>query len=162
MSMIGNFVGVSDVQLARLMKEPARITGFLYDEDADGRKELDVDKAWHAIHFLLTGEAWTGDWPLGFIVVGGNEIGDDDVGYGPARGFTSGEVAEIDRALSGIDAPTLLSRWDSAAVRAAELYAVDPDALDDEADYVGSYYEQLRAFVHELASAGLAMIAYVN
>jgi len=54
----------------------------------------------HGIHFLLTGTAWEGDFPLAFIVRGGREVG--DVGYGPARIFTSDEVQAIANALRPI------------------------------------------------------------
>lgn len=161
MSMIGNFMAVTDLELRRLFVKPERVADFLYDENADARKEIDVDKAWHAIHFLLTGDAWGGALPLAFIVLG-NEIGDVDVGYGPARGFTSAQVKQIDEALRDIDAATLMSRWDARAVRAAEIYGVDPDNVEDETDYVGGYYESLREFVREAAAADCAIIVYVN
>jgi hypothetical protein len=51
------------------------------DEDIeDPHADLDVDKAWHGIHYLLTGTAWEGDPPLDFIVKGGSQVGDVDDG----------------------------------------------------------------------------------
>jgi hypothetical protein len=44
----------------------------------------EVDKAWHAIHFSLTGDPFEGRIPLNFLVTGGRSIG-EDLGYGPLR-----------------------------------------------------------------------------
>ena len=45
-------------------------------------EEIDLDKSWHGIHFLLTGAAWEGERPLNFLILGGEEVGDIDVGHG--------------------------------------------------------------------------------
>ena len=54
--------------------------------------ELWLDKAWHGIHFLLTGSAWEGDEPLNFLVTAGEPIEGTDSGYGEDRLFTSEQV----------------------------------------------------------------------
>jgi hypothetical protein len=102
MSIIGCFRRLPNRDLERLLAEPGLVTGYLYNADGEEAEdgfgsfaELDVDKAWHGIHFLLTGAAWGDNRPECFIVASGREIGDDDVGYGPARGFTSSEVKQI-------------------------------------------------------------------
>ena len=56
-------------------------------EDVDGRISFDVDKAWHAVHFTLTGDAWNVDGALGQIVLGGEPFG-EEIGYCPARWLT--------------------------------------------------------------------------
>jgi hypothetical protein len=86
MSLIGTFRRVSDARIEALLRDPDTITDSL-DDDADeddertAHAELDGDKAWHGIHFLLTGTAGEGTPPLDFIVRGGQEVGDIDVGY---------------------------------------------------------------------------------
>src|ERR1700733_10559446 len=125
MSMIGNFRRVSMHRIEALRADPTDITSVLYPEDEATQVGsdvlLDVDKAWHGIHFLLNGEAWEGTPPLDFIV-GGQAIGDIDVGYGPARGFSADEVAAIAAALHPITAETLRARFDPAAMMAADIY----------------------------------------
>jgi len=168
MSMIGNFVGASDEQIDALHRDPQTITGFLYGDAAAGLathdegRHLDIDKAWHAIHFLLAGKPWSGELPLGFIVSGGQPIGDVDVGYGPARSFTSAQVQEISAALSTISRADLMARWDADAFDEADIYGVDPDEAEREDAYVGENYESLVAFIRQLADDGLGMIVYVN
>jgi uncharacterized protein DUF1877 len=70
MSMIGNFRALPDLELQALFADPSRVEGLLYESLLGGvanGNELDVDKAWHGLHFLLTGSAWEGSFPLNFI-----------------------------------------------------------------------------------------------
>jgi hypothetical protein len=83
----------------------------------DPADELDVDKAWQGLHFLFTGDAWSGEPPLDFIGSGGTEVGEADVGYGPARAFTSAEVREISAALDDITRDELAPRFEPARGR---------------------------------------------
>src|SRR5262245_58137806 len=88
MSMIGNYLRLPEAELQRVLEKPEAITKLLYPENGSNPSpdlHLDTDKAWHITHFLLTGEAWGGAEPLANAVLGGTEIGDEDVGYGPAR-----------------------------------------------------------------------------
>jgi hypothetical protein len=98
MSMVGNFLRASSCGL------------------------LDVDKDWHCLHFLLTGTAWEGYPPLNFIAIGGREVGEEDVGYGPARGFASSDLKAISRALEAIDHAELPRRFDSRRMNELEIY----------------------------------------
>ena len=55
--------------------------------------ELEVDKAWHGLHFLLTGSAWEGSFSWIPVVAGGSEVG-DNLGYGPRWSLTSANVGQ--------------------------------------------------------------------
>ena len=108
--MIGNFRMSTDDEIRSLLANPDQIAAVLYPEDesgTDATAEFDVDKAWHAIHFLLCGQPWESKPPLNFIVSGGTPVGDVDVGYGPARVFSSSELSEIVGALESISAAEL-------------------------------------------------------
>jgi hypothetical protein len=175
MSMIGNFRRLSEAKLNALLAKPDGIVEFLEQEgDADATEseafaDLDVDKAWHGIHFLLTGTAWEGEPPLDFIVSGGRSIGDEDVGYGPARGFTSKEVREIAGALSDLTSDALLARYDHATMNQLDVYPGGPDGWQprdrDEnglVEYLTENYEQLREFLIGAAREGEAVLIYLN
>src|SRR4051812_2160785 len=105
MSMIGNYLRVPAGQLARLREDPSDVLELLYPDGGGGEHpdgmHLDIDKSWHAIQFLLTGDPWDGKPPLQNAVMGGVELGDEDVGYGPARGLSPPDVQAVSRALSG-------------------------------------------------------------
>lgn len=79
MSMIGNLQRATDADVARLLANPEEIRRFLYGETDryDNRADTRLHKAWHGIHFVLTGSAWGGEPPLNFLVSGGASIGDE-------------------------------------------------------------------------------------
>ena len=168
MSMIGNFRRVSPTRVEALLRDPESIADYLNeddDEEADGdaHANLDVDKAWHGIHFLLTGTAWEGEAPLGFIAYGGRELG--DVGYGPARIFASHEVKEIDAALRPLSREVLEKRFDPSAMMRLEIYPTiwdRPRNEDDTLTYLLEYYDSLREFVADAARQGEGLIVYIT
>ncbi len=167
MSMIGNLRKIDDAELARLLAHPDEIRTFLYGEPDhyDNRADIDLDKAWHGIHFVLTGSEWGGEAPLNFVVSGGTEVGEVDVGYGPARAFTSAEVRQIHEALAPIPPEEFVRRIKLNVLAGAGVY---PDVWDraSEADinfeYLGSYYAKLRSYLETLARDGFGMLVYVN
>lgn len=122
--------------------------------------ESDVDKAWHGIHYLLTGTAWEGERPLDFLVNGGTQVGDIDVGYGPARVFRSEEVLEICEMISNIDASTLRSRFNPEEMTALEIYPEiwgrDPTD-DDTLEYCVKNYVELKHFLENARSNKLGL-----
>jgi Domain of unknown function (DUF1877) len=128
MSMIGNFRALPEEELQALFANPSRVEQLLYESllgSASNGNELDVDKAWHGLHFLLTGSAWEGSFPLNFIVAGGEEVG-DDLGYGPARGLNSNDVRKIDAALEPLTPEELGQRFDAPRMTELQIY---PDGI---------------------------------
>ena len=128
MSMIGTFRRTSDARIDALVSNPDTISDYLARDPEDAADageayaDLDVDKAWHGLHFLLTGTAWKGPPPLDFIVKGGRQIGDVDVGYGPARAFSSADVRVIAAALRPIGPADLEARFDPAAMSQLDIH----------------------------------------
>ena len=163
MSMIAMFRRLSDADLAHLREEPGLVPYYLGESEPEGFgpfADLDIDKAWHAIHFLLTGTAWEGEAPLNFMVTGGLDVG-DDLGYGPARGLTSEEVRSIAAALEAIPPDSLMERFDPVALESAEIYPDIWDRADEEDDpraYISGYYDQLRTFILDAATEGEALL----
>ena len=110
--------------------------------------EVDFDKSWHGIHYLLTGSAEGGEPPLDFLIEGGREVGDEDLGYGTGRVFTSAETRVIASALDAISDAELRSRFDGAAMTSAGIY---PDVIwnrndpsDNPLEYVAEFVTVLR------------------
>ena len=156
MSMIGNVAAASDSEIDTLLASPSNVMKFV----TSAAPRMDVDKAWHAMHYLLNGEAWDGTPPLDFWTLGGAPLG--ELGYGPARAFKSDEVRAIAAALEPIDVAKLFARWDGKKMRKAEIYAVDFDDRAAEEDYVGGNYDSLKRFIAGLARDGRGMIVYVS
>src|SRR6187402_1279312 len=111
MSMIGAVALLSEARVQSLLAEPSGVYAAVdnaYNDPAAGF--VDLDKAWHCLHYLLTGSAWDGEEPLNFLVKGGTPLGEEDVGHGPARVFRPLEVAAIADALAPLEAASLVPR----------------------------------------------------
>lgn len=165
MSMIGNYKRISEEQLNELIAEPETIMDFLYSDNdlpSESKIDLDIDKSWHAIHFLLTGDAWKGLPPLSNAVLGGTELGEEDVGHGPARYLLPSEVKETATHLSMVSKEELCSRFDVNKFRAAEIYPDGWTGSGEEMGYTLSYFEKLVSFFQDAAKSNDAMLLYIN
>ena len=161
--MIGNYRRLTEAELNALLEEPGTITEILYSEEGqdDTDKQLDVDKAWHAIHYLLNGTAWDGKEPLVNAVLGGLPVGEEDVGYGPARYLRPTQVAETSKALQAISSEQLWSRFNAAAMKKAEIYP-EFERWEEDKEYICGYFENIKSFFVVAASRGDAMLLYLN
>jgi len=132
---------------------------------ADELPSCDLDKAWHGLHFLLSGSAWEGEPPAAFLLNWGAGIGEVDVGYGPARALTQAQTAEIGDFLDGIDQAELRSRFDPELMMHESIYPTiwDRDPTEDDTlGYVMEYFDILRQFVRRTANDGLGMVVYLG
>jgi len=155
MSMVGCFAAISPAIADRLRSNPDEIEEFLFPDDEVGEPEnyIDVDKAWHGIHYLLTGSAEGGAPPLSWAVMGGTEIG-EDVGYGPARLLTAEQVKTISDALPSEE--NFKRSFAPEAMDAAQIY---PDGIwvadgDDALEYLVENYRAMAEFYRAAASRG--------
>jgi hypothetical protein len=164
--MMTYYVRVSPAQLDRLLKDPKSIHAFLHPDDEktqDDGRQMDIEKTWDIIHFLLTGSREAVEGPLNDVVSGGEDIGDEDVGYGPARYLTPEKVAKAATALSQIPFEALWKRLDLKAMKAADVY-LSESLADDEwhRGWVKQHYEALRKFFAQAAAAHEAIILYLG
>ena len=107
---------------------------------------VSLEKSWHGLHYLLTGEVWQGHGPLSFLLTGGGQVGDDD--ESPLRWFTPGETVEIDRALSAVTDDGLWSRFDADEMESQGIYPGiwDEDEEELREEYV-DYFHELKQVV---------------
>jgi hypothetical protein len=125
----------------------------------------DLDKAWHGIHYLLTGTDWGGEPPLDFIVAGGRDVGDEDVGYGTARVFTSAETRRIAASLDTLRDEELRSRFAPSDMMAKKIYPEiwDRDPEDDDTlGYLIEYVGTLRRTLASAASEGYGLLVLLS
>ncbi|KTD91835.1 MULTISPECIES: YfbM family protein [unclassified Pseudoalteromonas] len=156
MSMIASLKSVNENKLKSLLSNPDGLTSYLYEEDG---KVCDVDKAWHAIHFLLNKAVWEFSSIGGSVFLGGTPISDEDVGYGPARYFTAEESAAISEELMEVSDVTLLKHFE-ALVSESEIY---PGFSDNEEDreYIAQNFTHLKEFCSEVVKSGNSIITYM-
>lgn len=160
MSMIGNLLAVSQADLDSLYQDPAAVPDYLYEARAG--ESVDLDKAWHAIHFVLTGEVYGGEGPLAQAVLGGVPIGDEDVGYGPARGLPVGDVKAVASALAQVSESDLRAKFDAGALTEAEIYPQIWDEGDEALDYVLDNFLEVQRFYQDAAAKDMAAILFIN
>ncbi len=101
MSMIGYYFRADDGMVQQLKE--GSCGDILFDE-SNRERLFDVDKAWHAIHYTLTGGLWgmTGE-PASWLVFGVEPVNEEDMGYGPARLIENDVVKLIADALTAWD-----------------------------------------------------------
>jgi len=172
---------LTPAQVEEALSSEERLEALVYEPNSDV-PEIDVDKAWHGIHWLLTGSAEPVDPAVrqaprrrrlfrrapapapapaigaeALAVLGGEAIGEDQ-GYGPARLLRPDEVAAIAAALEPLDREALAARVDLAAMDAAGLYPGIWDEEDVYEEYVGPNYDVLRDFYLDAAARGAAVV----
>ncbi len=119
--------------------------------------EIDLGKVWHGLHYCLTGDVGEGEHALGFIMYGGTQIGDIDLGYGPGRLFTSHDVKELNRALANTSVDTLKSNFDPNQMDDVYLSVWQEDGAFE---YILEYYERTKSYLKNLSKKELGMVVY--
>ena len=145
-----------------LLKDSTPVVNLLNTEPSDG-SYLSLEKAWHGLHYLLTGSAHAaGSSPLSFILTGGREIG-PDVGYGPARLLQKERVRELDASLRELTIDDLWARFDPERMSADQVY---PDIWDEPEEELkeeyGWYFDELKSFVSNASDSGDALVIAIT
>ncbi|MBO4141047.1 YfbM family protein [Micromonospora tulbaghiae] len=150
MGMIFNARRLSAEDLAAVLTDPEKV-GTLFQGGPD---ELDLDKAWHGLHYLLNGTTYEVRGDAGPAIIGGDPIG-PDLGMGPARLLMPDAVRAVAAGLDAVDETTLRARFDAAAMSEAEIYPHIWDDGDDEFDnYLLPNFTVLRDFYRAAAEHG--------
>ncbi|MGK6321806.1 DUF1877 family protein [Sphingomonas sp. DT-51] len=145
-------------EIERFSADPASAEPFFFPDEGEGNDAalIDFDKAWDALHFLLTEGATSGDHPLGLIAEKTPFIRTGPVGSFEFSIVTPERLAVFAAALAQVDDRTLRERYDAAAMAAAEVYLAD-DFLDegsDALDYIMQSVPALRQWAADGAAAG--------
>lgn len=143
-----------------LLQEPGQIEAFL-DEDGP---ELDLERAWHGLHFLLSGSARETAGPRG-AVLGGRRLGEVNVGYGPARLLSCAEVAAFDDLLQCTSEADFRARFDAQALTRADIYPNEWEGAQagetDPRAWLRAHFGNLKVFVAAARRDGMALVTYL-
>jgi hypothetical protein len=168
MSLIGHVYLLPEARIAALLASPDEVYAVIdgaYNAPEQGF--VDLDKAWHCLHYLLSGSAQAGQGPLAFLLAGGAPVGDVDLGgAGPARVFTASEVAPIADALAEVTEATLLARFDAKKLEALGIYPGRWSELNVRSDYELGYYfgpfRELQRLTARAKGSQLGMIVWIS
>jgi uncharacterized protein DUF1877 len=122
--------------------------------------ELDLDKSWHCLHFLLTGRAEPeSDSVLDCAVLGGVELpdGEDSMPYGPVRSNDPTAVARVLAALESFPAEARVKEFDPRAAAGAQIYC--PDHAPEE---LAAALERLTDFYRAAADRGEGVLLWIE
>jgi Domain of unknown function (DUF1877) len=164
MGMVVCLVALPPEKLDELKADEDLIEAFLYPDDGESEPEnsIDLDKAWHGIHYLLTGEAEGGEPPFSLAVVGGEFFG-PEIGLEPPSFLTSTQVNAVASAISALSSEELRTRFNAKDMEAKDIY---PDVIwvrdgAEALDYLIENYEPLVEFYRDAASRGDAVIKWL-
>ncbi len=121
---------------------------------------LDLDKSWQGLHYLLTGSAWDGEPPTGFLINGGELI---DLQMTSARVFWPKQVADIDEMLTSVTEDGLRRKFEPKAMMQEQVYPEiwdrDP-RKDDTLAWLISNFQELKQFVSSARSRGACLVVH--
>ena len=119
---------------------------------------VSLEKAWHGLHFLLTGSAWGGQGPLAFL------LADDDQAEEDApRWFSPEETRQIHEALSGVSDAMLWSNFDADQMEAFDIYPLiwDEPEEDLREEYL-MYFNELKQIVAAAAESDRGLMISIG
>jgi len=93
-----------------------------------------LDKAWHGLHYLLTGTAWEGDPPLNLLLAGGRKLDNRDADSIQAHTLSPAETRAAADALRGMSDDALRARFAPDEMMRLEIYPEiwDRDPAEDD------------------------------
>lgn len=159
--MIWKAAAVDPAQVARLAGDGAALRQTL--DGVQGGPAVNLDKAWHGLHYLLSGDRWAVRGVAGQAILGGREFG-PDLGYGRARVLAPAEVQAIAEALAKEAPAALAARYNGPELARAKIYpeGIWTEPREEALQYLLDFYEPLRRFYREAARRGLAVILAVT
>lgn len=162
MSMICELFAVTDKAAGSVLEVPTRVHDLLAGLD-EGGTGVSLEKSWHGLHFTLTGDAWGGEPPLNFLVLGGEPVGAEDVGYGPARVLRSAEVISLNSSLHEITDEEFARRFDLKQLAAEDVYPQiwDEPREDLLEEYLG-YLNEAKEIIGKAAREGQALLVVIR
>lgn len=161
MSMILGLIPVTREAITGLHASPDTVIDFIQG----AKNGCDLDKAWHGIHFLLSGDEWSGPLPEGMLLAGGRPIGDVDVGYGPARALLPEEAESFQRAIEKISDAEFDARFDAKKLLDHSIY---PEIWDrdlkgepDGRPYLNEYFKVLKQFFADAVKEKQGVVVFM-
>ena len=115
---------------------------------------IDIDKTWHAIHYLFTNSEWGGLAPARWIIHGEIPIPELDGGYGPACYLEPSQVSKVNDLLKSVSEDGLRKMYDPHKLDSAGIYPnIWYRESDSEFEYLSHHYKKLRTLYQKAAEA---------
>ena len=175
MGMILSLVQFTPQKLQEYLDSPEHFEEDLSNlENSQDDPSCYLDKAWEAVHylltrtriggFLLTGTKRPGNQdPLSMAVYSEQFFDQEqDLGLGPASYLTSEQVRQISALISNMESSFIKDRYNPEEMNEMGIY---PTFWNNDAnlfDYVSDSFNNLKKFYEDAASKGNAVASYLS
>lgn len=165
MGMLLTLYRFSPDDFSTLQSSEENATSFLYGESAIPTQQLDLDKSWDALNFLISNvnlhDIDMDNPPANtHPIFGAHDIHPEwDFGYGPPRYLTIDEAKAANTVLQSISTEDLISRVNFKQMTEEGVY---PNVWDQEADslkeFIAESYTNLCNFYQQAAEADMYVV----
>ncbi len=166
MSMIGNFLRVTNEELEEYLNDSSKLDDRLNKEfEMEESNLVDIDKSWEGILFLLTGQNSENlDHPLSKVLFSGQIIDEDqDLGYGPGHYLRPDQVKKLYSDIAMLSTADLQGRYDPAKMDALNIYPTGwMENGDDLLDYLLEYFENVKEVYSTASANNEALITFLS
>lgn len=162
MGMIGCYTKISEENVFKLQQAEENLQDFVF-EDSNENSTINIDKAWHAIHFTLTGCPFGGDEDNIFskLVLSGNILMEID-GEFPVMLITANDVKKLSKAMNSLEEQEFRKRFNINEMLENNIYPVmNDEGEDDFFEYVWANLIELKRFIQEASDDGQAVIFFI-
>ena len=145
-------------EVERLQVDPEFVDGFVRDEN----RRLELDKAWHGIHFLMTGASYEMNGGQISIMSGGKSLGALHDDYGPARALSADEIKQLYEVMAQITDEELMARYQAEKMQEVYPGFWEPVLNGEDFPYLKYYFEQLKEFLYQITLKNNGAVVFIN
>ncbi|WP_271784429.1 YfbM family protein [Aquimarina algiphila] len=166
MGMIGNIVRVSQNELNTFLENSELFEKKIYsEENYDAEWNLDLDKSWEGIQYLLTGKGMAELEEPNILTRAffSFQILDEeqDLGYGPAQYLTSEQVTETNSELQKLDIDKLKNKVSGTDMIEKGIYPeiwTESEALE----FLFDNFKDFLDFYKKASENNEAILSFIN
>ncbi|MBC6974771.1 YfbM family protein [Bacillus sp. Xin] len=153
MGMVGQYILVTDEELNKIKNKELDI----YFKESD----LDIDKSWQLLHFILCGEIGGGEPPLGHVVpLNDSIINNDSLG---TFYLTASEVEEAYLAIKDLREPDFKEMYNFQDLMDEQLYPlVEDDDPNEIFEYTYSYFLEIKGLYKQAVLNKQCVIFFIS
>ena len=166
MGMTGNYFRTSQNNAMDIREGKYSLADLIYDEAQEGNI-IDIDKAWHAIQFTLTGCPYGGDDDNIFskLVLSGNVLTDDEkeLAEFSAMLISVDDVKKLSEALNKLTEEEFRNNFDIDDMLENDIYPIMEDEDEDGFfEYVWGWLGELKEFMIKASGENQVVIFYIS
>jgi hypothetical protein len=120
---------------------------------------IELGKTWQFVHYLITGDAKGGEYPLGYAIMIGRPF---DKYSSDLTWRSSDEVKDIAEALANLSEQDLLKRRNHPKSSKSRIYDYPAAFKKKDIEEVLPYFQKLREYYSAAAKQGNAMLVHVG